>query len=123
MLPADCRPTILLGWKIQLSSTLAAPDFWELITMIWSSELLREGRTKKFWNGALCRAEDRAKRKSRFGMRFCANADGGMRVAPTWPQPRSDQVGKIGTIFKPGWTCMMLKKAERRGNDFVSAAH
>src|SRR6266403_3023981 len=116
---ADWSRDISSGWKIQLSSTLAAPDFWELIMMTWPSELFREDRTRRYSIGALHGAEDQAKRKSKSGMRFLPNVAGGMQVAQTSPQPRSDRVGRSGTIFKPGSTCMTSKKAERRGNDFV----
>jgi gluconokinase len=35
-----------------------------------------------------------------------------------WRDAGSDWAGQIAMIFKPGWTCMMPKKEERRG-DFV----
>src|SRR6266478_5494911 len=115
---ADWRPDILSGWRIQLSSTLAAHDFWELIMMTWSSELFREDRTRRYSNGALHTAENPAKKKSLFGMRFLANVVGEMKRAPTCKRPRSDQTGAIATIFRLGWICMTSKKGERREHLF-----
>src|SRR6266567_1596494 len=88
---ADWHPDILSGWKIQLSSTLAAQDFWGLIMMSWPPELFREDRTRKFSNGALHAAENPVKNKSLFGMRFLPNVAGEMKRAPTCKRPRSDQ--------------------------------
>src|SRR4029453_3320267 len=84
---------------------------------IWSSELFRGDRTRRYSNGALPGGENRAKKKSLFGMPSFPNAAGGMKPATTWQQPRSDQVWMIATIFKPGWICPTLRKAERRGDN------
>src|SRR4029434_4383160 len=119
MLKADWRPTILSGWKIQHCSTHAAPDFWELTMTIWSSALFRADRTRRSSNGALPGAESRAKKKFPSGMPFFPNAAGGMKRATSWQQPGNDRVWAIATIFKRGWTCTTLKKAERRGDNFV----
>src|SRR4029450_14163648 len=86
---------------------------------IRSSELFRADRTKRCSNGALPGAENRAKKKSLFGMPFFPNAAGGMKLAPTWQQPKSDQVWTIATMFKPGSICTTLRKAERRGDNSV----
>src|SRR5882724_8662029 len=109
---ADWRPDILSGWRIQLSSTLAAHGFWGLIMMSWPPELFREDRTRKFSNGALHAAENPAKKKSLFGMRSWPNVAGAMKRVPTWKRRSSDQVWAIATISKPGWTCMTSKKEE-----------
>src|SRR5882724_7525804 len=122
MLKADWRPTILSAWKIPHFSTHAAPDFWELIMTIWSSALFRADRTRRYSNGALPGAESRAKKKFLSGTRFLPNVAGEMKPAPTWKQRRSDQTWTIATIFKRGWTCTTLKKAERRGDNFVPVA-
>src|SRR6266487_2489881 len=115
MLMADWRPDIFLVWMmIRPSSMRAAHDFWELIMMSWSPEPFREDRMRKFSIGALNAAENLAKRKSLFGTHLFPNVAGGMKAAPTCKRPRSDRVGATATIFKPGWICMMLKKAERR---------
>jgi ketosteroid isomerase-like protein len=86
---------------------------------IWSSELFRGDRTRRYSNGALPGGENRAKKKSLFGMPSFPNAAGGMKPATTWQQPRSDQIWMIATIFKPGWICTTLRKAERRGDNSV----
>src|SRR6266536_2866993 len=119
MQPGNWLRDILSAWRIQLSSMHAAPDFWALTMMTWSSELLREARTRKYSNGALRGAEGQAKKKSRSGMRFFPNAAGVMKLARTWKRPRSGQVWATATISKPGWTCTTPKKAEHHGNDFV----
>src|SRR5205823_14030048 len=113
MLVADWRLAIFLVWlMIQPSSTHAAHDFSELIMMSWSSELFREDRTRKYSIGVLNGAENRAKKKSLFGMRSWPNVAGAMKEAPIWKRPRSDQVLAIAKISKPGWTCMTSKKEE-----------
>src|SRR5438132_11751744 len=85
--------------------------------MSWPGELLREVRTRKSWNGVLPTAESRAKKKLSSGMHSWPNAAGAMRPAPIWPRPRSERVGKIAMISKPGWICTTPKKEERQ-DDF-----
>src|SRR6266513_2312929 len=97
------------------SSMRAAHDFWELIMTSWSPEPFREDRTRKFSIGVLNAVENLAKRKSLFGTHLFPNVAGEMKAAPTCKRPRSNQVGATATIFKPGWICMKLKKAEHRG--------
>src|SRR5260370_17787967 len=105
--------------KIRRCSTLAAQDFWGLIMMSWPPELFREVRTRRSSNGALQAAENPAKKKSLFGMRFLPSVAGEMKRAPTCKQPRSDQAGASAPIFKPGWTCMTPRKDERRGAEIT----
>src|SRR6266496_1435565 len=115
MLMADWRPDIFLVWlMIPPSSMRAAHDFWELIMTSWSPEPFREDRTRKFSIGVLNAVENLAKRKSLFGTHLFPNVAGEMKAAPTWKRLRSNQVWTTATIFKPGWICMMLKKAERQ---------
>ena len=73
---------------------LAAQDFWGLIMMSWPPEHFREDRTRKFSNGALHAAENPAKKKSLFGMRFLPNVAGEMKRAPTCKRQRSDHTGR-----------------------------
>ncbi len=76
------------------------------------SERFREGRTRRYWNGALHAAENPAKKKSLFGMHFLSNVGGEMKQAPIYKRPKSARAGAIAMIFKPGWICMTSKKAE-----------
>src|SRR5438874_12107152 len=115
MLRDGWRPVIFLVWlMIQPSSMRAAHDFWESIMMSWLPEPFREDRTRKFSIGVLNEAENLVKKKSLFGIHLFPNVAGEMKAAPTWKRPRSDRIWAIATIFKPGWICMMLKKAEHR---------
>src|SRR5438034_10188575 len=98
MLMAGWRLDILSGWlTIQLSSMRAAHDFWELIMMSWSSEPFRGGRTRKYSNGVLAGAENRAKKKSLFGMRSSPNVVGATKQAQICKRPRGDQVSALAT--------------------------
>src|SRR6184192_4467871 len=110
MLPVNWRPDIFAEWRIQLSSILAVPGFWESITMSWPGERLRAARTRKSWSGVLPTAEDRATKKLRSGMLSSLNADGGMRPALTYWKRRSERVGKIATISRLGWICTTPRK-------------
>src|SRR5712672_2592594 len=96
---------------IQPRSMRAVQDFWELIMMSWSLELLRGERTRKFSIGVSNAAEDLVKKKFLFGTHLSPSAAGGTKPATICKRPRNALVGKIAMIFKPGSICMTPKRA------------
>src|SRR5439155_17139676 len=82
------------------------------------SERCKADRMRKSSNGAFPVAGGRAMRKFLFGMRFFESVAGEMRRARSLLSRRKKRASAIVTTFKPGWTCTMRRKEERRGKSF-----
>src|SRR4029453_11103835 len=84
----------------------------------WLIVRSKADRTKKFSNGVLSMVGSQAKRRSRFGMRFCLSAVGAMKRARIYRRQKSETAGGIARIFGHGGICLTSKKVERREDSF-----
>ena len=109
---ANCRRTILSGYEDPTFFDSRCTRFLGVNYDELVERTLQGGSDEEILEWCFARAEDRAKKKFPFGMLFFGNAAGEMKQATSWQQPRNDQVWTIATIFKRGWTCTTLKKAE-----------
>src|SRR6266481_1510742 len=82
------------------------------------SERCKTDPMRKSSNGALPVDGVPPTKKFLSGMRFFENVAGGMMRARSSLNRKKKRASAIVTTFKPGWTCTMRKKEERRGKSF-----